>query len=258
MSQYTTGSMPASIPIPHIDTSTSIMPLSDPIDHQISSADNVYDRLIAQNAEQYVRSPKSPLGVSHPTIFRKGTLIEIPDIDPQGVVAGQSRRRASNTTRTPLPERFVAIAIKDCDQTESIIHWSIRKILIPDRDKVVLIHVRPAVNGLIGDLTAVNSSKEAVEREKSHDLLRRYASLIKAEGYRIKGVSIRGVDIRGELVRKLVELKCDVLVIGSHASKSMKERFIGSKVNYLVENSPCPVIVIGRNNRVSQQAPPGH
>ncbi|ORX74192.1 hypothetical protein DL89DRAFT_202430, partial [Linderina pennispora] len=139
--------------------------------------------------------------------------------------------------------RFVAIAIKDSPQTIDIIEWAIRQALVPGRDKVVLINVRPAVNGLIGDLVSSNSDKEVAEREKSHELLKKYASIIKAEGYPIKGVSIRSVDIRGELVRKLMELKCDVLIMGRNASKSMKGRFIGCKVNYLIENSPCPVTV---------------
>ncbi|KAJ2907900.1 hypothetical protein GGI21_003426, partial [Coemansia aciculifera] len=73
------------------------------------------------------------------------------------------------------------------------------------------------------------------------------------------GISIRGVDIRGELVRKLVELRCDILVIGNHSSKSIVERLIGCKVAYLTTNSPCPVLVVNeasalRNSREGESA----
>ncbi|KAJ1939817.1 hypothetical protein EC988_007210, partial [Linderina pennispora] len=136
MSEHTTGSIPPSIPIPYVDTSNGIMPFSDPSERQTSNIDNIFDRLVAQNAEQAAHGPMSPTGISHPSIFRKGTLIEIPDVEPRGMPSGKSRRRDSDSTKTPLPERFVAIAIKDCEQTDCIISWSIQKILVPNRDKV--------------------------------------------------------------------------------------------------------------------------
>ncbi|KAJ1955833.1 hypothetical protein GGI12_005466, partial [Dipsacomyces acuminosporus] len=128
-----------------------------------------------------------------------------------------------------------------------VVGWALEKELVPERDSVVLLHVRQAANGMIGDLTASNGSKEDGERQRSHQLLKRHGGVLKRRGYQIKGVSIRGVDVRGELVHKLAELRCDLLIIGNHASKTIKERIIGCKVQYLTANSPCPVLVVRRN-----------
>ncbi|KAJ2744208.1 hypothetical protein GGI20_003169 [Coemansia sp. BCRC 34301] len=196
------------------------------------------------------------MGTSHPAIVRKGTVIEVPD-NPQHV---SHRRGESRLPGAGLKPRLVAIGIKDDEQAKYVVLWSLQNELVLGRDRVVLLHVRQAANGIVGDLTATNSSKEDVERERSHGLLRRHASVIKQEGFAVKGVSIRGVDIRGEMVRKLVELKCDILVIGNHSSKSIVERLIGCKVTYLTANSPCPVLVVSkassqRNDQDAESVP---
>ncbi|KAJ1719881.1 hypothetical protein LPJ53_005425 [Coemansia erecta] len=206
------------------------------------AASNIFDHLVTQSIEKdQGATPTSPLGISHPQIFRKGTLIEIPDAPPKG---SRSRRSRKGQLSTPK-QRLVAICIKDDAQAEQVIEWALQNELVPKRDNVVLIHVRQAANGIIGDLISTNNAKEIAERDRSHGLLRRNAIPVKQEGFNIKGVSIRGVDVRGELVRKLIELKCDLFIIGNHASKSMRERLMGCKVGYLTENAPCPVLVVG-------------
>ncbi|KAJ2000704.1 hypothetical protein GGI04_000868 [Coemansia thaxteri] len=228
--------------------SSSTEPLSPRLQRAASdAAANMFDELVAKSVEKDSSVPATALaGVSHPSIFRKGTLIEIPD-SPQRA----QQRRKDKDHRAPvsaLKPRLVAICIKDDVQAKYVIDWVAQNELVIGRDRIVLLHVRQAINGIIGDLTLTNSAKEDAEREKSHGLLRRHAGVLKQEGFDIKGVSIRGVDIRGELVRKLVELKCDLLVIGNSSSKSIKDRLIGCKVSYLTSNSPCPVLVIGSDN----------
>ncbi|KAJ2629512.1 hypothetical protein IW137_005165, partial [Coemansia sp. RSA 1287] len=165
----------------------------------------------------------------------------IPDIPSQNA----PRRGRRKSQLSELKPRLVAICIKADAQAEYIIDWVLQNELVPGRDRVVLVNVRQAANGIIGDLTVSNASKDNAERARSHDLLRKHAVPIKQEGFQIKGVSIRGVDVRGELVRKLIELKCDLAITGAHTTKSMRERLTGCKITYLVENSPCPVLVVG-------------
>ncbi|KAI7827826.1 hypothetical protein BX661DRAFT_182558, partial [Kickxella alabastrina] len=203
-----------------------------------TAVSNIFDPVVAQNIEREpVSAPAvSSSGISHPHIFRKGTLIEIPDVLPKPLQSRPSRRGKT----AALKQRLVAICIKNDDQAKYVIEWVLETELIPRRDNVVLIHVRQAANGIVGDLILTNNAKEVAERDRTG-------------GYNIKGVSIRGVDIRGELVRKLVELKCDLAIIGNHTAKSMRERIIGCKVEYLTENSPCPVLVVGsRMQRVAK------
>ncbi|KAJ1647739.1 hypothetical protein LPJ64_000917 [Coemansia asiatica] len=207
---------------------------------------NIFDQLIAQSidkAQTHGTSPASAsaAGISHPQIFRKGTLIEIPDESPSASQDHRARRKRPPERK----QRLVAICIKDDAQAQRVVDWALQSELVPKRDTVALIHVRQAANGIIGDLISTNNAKEIAERDRSHGLLRRHAIPIKQDGFDIKGISIRGVDVRGELVRKLIEIKCDLLIVGNHASKSMRDRFLGSKVGYLTENAPCPVLVVG-------------
>ncbi|KAJ2491827.1 hypothetical protein IWW37_002026 [Coemansia sp. RSA 2050] len=192
--------------------------------------------------------------VSHPAIFRKGTLIDIPD-NPQH---SSHRRRGSRLPGATLKPRLVAISIKNDSQAKPIIDWALQNELVLGRDRIVLLHVRQAANSMIGDLTSTNRAKEVAEREKSHELLRRHAGVIKHEGFGIKGVSIRGVDVRGEMVRKLVELKCDLVIVGNHSAKSVKERLIGRKTPYWTANAPCPVLVVNSSSllRYNQETAP--
>ncbi|KAJ2810339.1 hypothetical protein GGI24_007037 [Coemansia furcata] len=225
-----------------------------PANHSTGDTD-IYDEFVARSTSMEVGVPAAAqTGVSHPAIFRKGTLIEIPD-NPQ---RPSHRRRESRLPGAMLKPRLVAIGIKDDAQAKHVIDWALQNELVLGRDRVILLHVRQAANGIIGDLTSTNMAKEEAEREKSHALLRRHAGVIKHEGYNIKGVSIRGVDIRGEMVRKLVELKCDLVVIGNHLSKTIKERLIGCKVAYWTANSPCPVLVVARSGtqRNNQETEP--
>ncbi|KAJ2504589.1 hypothetical protein GGI11_007312, partial [Coemansia sp. RSA 2049] len=105
---------------------------------------------------------------SHPSIFRKGTLIEIPD------VALKSSRRSSGRRNqvVELKPRLVAVCIREDAHAKCIVDWLLQKELVLERDRVVLIHVRLAANGIIGDLTSTNGAKEDAERAKSHELLR--------------------------------------------------------------------------------------
>ncbi|KAJ2684810.1 hypothetical protein IWW39_004676 [Coemansia spiralis] len=223
-----------------------------PIDRSEGGTDE-YDEFIARSASMEAAvAPQAD--VSHPAIFRKGTLIDIPD-NPQ---RSSHRRRESRLPGATLKPRLVAIGIKDDSQAKPIIDWALQNELVLGRDRIVLLHVRQAANGMISDLTSMNRAKEVTEREKSHELLRRHAGVIKHEGFGIKGVSIRGVDVRGEMVRKLVELKCDLVIVGSRSTKSIKERFIGCKAPYWTANAPCPVLVVNSSSllRYSQESAP--
>ncbi|KAJ2799708.1 hypothetical protein H4R20_004329 [Coemansia guatemalensis] len=206
------------------------------------AAANIFDELVALNVDKDAQSATSPVGASHPPIFRKGTLIEILEAGP---TRSQRQKPRQVEAAARQKQRLVAVCIKDDAQAEYVSSWVLQNELMLGRDNVVLVNVRAAANSIIGDLTLSNSAKDDAERTQSHALLRKHAAPIKQEGFPIKGVSIRGVDIRGELVRKLIELKCDLVVVGNGQKKSVRERLTGCKASYLLEYSPCPVLVVG-------------
>ncbi|KAJ2855619.1 hypothetical protein GGI22_004072 [Coemansia erecta] len=224
----------------------------DQADYAVEKTGGVtFDDLVAQSMDGSGGSAVAA-ETSHPPIFRKGTLIEIPEVSPNI----PRRRKSRHGQRAELKTRLVAVCIKDDAHSKRTIDWLLQKELVPERDRIVLIHVRIAANGMIGDLTSKNGAKEDAERTRSHGLLRKHATLIKQEGFAIKGVSIRGVDVRGELVRKLFELKCDLAVVGCPSSKSLRERFTGHKADYLAANSPCPILVVRDNMKIDTNPEP--
>ncbi|KAJ2559390.1 hypothetical protein EV175_000363 [Coemansia sp. RSA 1933] len=218
---------------------------------EMAGSSVTFDDLIAKSLDES-SGDAVVAGASHPPIFRKGTIIEIPEVSPDAL----RRRKSRHGQRAELKPRLVAVCIKDDVHSKNIIDWLLRKELVPERDRVVLIHVRIAANGMIGDLVSTNGAKEDAQRTQSHELLRKYAAAIKQEGFAIKGVSIRGVDVRGELIRKLFELKCDLAVIGCPSSKSIRERFTGHKADYLAANSPCPILVFRDSMKINVDPAP--
>ncbi|KAJ1726579.1 hypothetical protein LPJ61_005091 [Coemansia biformis] len=181
-------------------------------------------------------------GTGHPAIFRQGTVVEIPEGLPSSPRAGREHRGRA----VARPQRLVAICIKDGAQAEFLTYWALQNELVLGRDHVVLINVRVAATGMLGDLINTNNDKDDAERARSHALLRQHAAPLKHEGFAIKGVSIKGADVRGELVCKLIELKCDLAIIGgSSKPKSIRDRLGGSKALRIMENSPCPVLFVG-------------
>ncbi|KAJ2127586.1 hypothetical protein GGF48_003215, partial [Coemansia sp. RSA 921] len=99
-------------------------------------ASNIFDRLVALNMDKDAQSPTLPITTSHPSIFRTGTLIEIPDIPSQNA----PRRGRRKSQLSELKPRLVAICIKADAQAEYIIDWVLQNELVPGRDRVVLVN----------------------------------------------------------------------------------------------------------------------
>ncbi|KAJ2759665.1 hypothetical protein IWQ57_006496 [Coemansia nantahalensis] len=179
---------------------------------------------------------------THPLIFRHGTEVEIPE-EP----IKSARLRELRQGRVPAHKRrLVAICIVDDEQAESLTSWALQNELVLGRDSVLLLHVRQSASGMLGDLIGTNGTAESADRTWSHALLRKHAIPLKREGFAIKGVSIKGADIRGELVCKLVEFGCDLVVVGGghHKRRSILDRLRRRKSVHLLDKAPCPVLFV--------------
>lgn len=83
---------------------------------------------------------------------------------------------------------------------------------------------------------------EEGNKKVSHELLIEAARKVKANNLHVRAIALRG-DAREELVYKILELKADVVVIGSRGLGSFKRAFLGSVSDYLLHHLEVPVIV---------------
>ncbi|KAJ1878070.1 hypothetical protein LPJ57_003619, partial [Coemansia sp. RSA 486] len=84
-------------------------------DSATKAASNIFDQLIAQSIEKN-SSATTAGGTSHPQIFRKGTLIDIPDESPSALQDRRTRRKQDVQRK----QRLVAICIKDDAQAQPV------------------------------------------------------------------------------------------------------------------------------------------
>ncbi|KAI8091414.1 uncharacterized protein B0P05DRAFT_527430 [Gilbertella persicaria] len=84
------------------------------------------------------------------------------------------------------------------------------------------------------------------KKQKSHKLLKHYADRIKAKQVAVRAIALAG-EPKQEIVRKVKELKADVLLIGSRQLGAVKRTLLGSVSDYCAHNAHCTVVTIKAN-----------
>ncbi|KAJ3191409.1 hypothetical protein HK101_007808 [Irineochytrium annulatum] len=159
---------------------------------------------------------------------------------------------------TSQHSRLIAIALDASPASDHAFSWAASK-LISATDTVILLHVRPPVDGptvLLSDLYAPTatdppSAIDDAYRAESHDLLKEYAGRLTAlmggaenVGERVRGVAMRGKDVGAEIAGKVGELGCDMVVVGSKSKGALARAVGGSLSEYLSRRVECPVVVV--------------
>ncbi|CAG8603098.1 1690_t:CDS:2, partial [Diversispora eburnea] len=123
--------------------------------------------------------------------------------------------------------RIVVIAIDQSDYSRYAFDWAVNNFLRRESDLVVLVNVRqipsepgPFAAGYL-NFSDVMTSLEDQNKLESHELLHEFAAKLKAEKFACKAIATRG-DARDEIVRKVSELKADVLILGYRGLGAIK------------------------------------
>ncbi|KAI8047724.1 uncharacterized protein B0P05DRAFT_565399 [Gilbertella persicaria] len=162
---------------------------------------------------------------------------ELPPLQKTDTLVHSHSHEDTNLTR-------VVLVCLDPESAETTFHWAIDNFVIPQKDLVVLVHVRqidipvaPYINstGYVDDVSAER-------REESHRLLRAYADKLSKSKIACKAISMVG-DPKSELLRKAKEIKADVVLMGARKMGAIKRTLLGSVSDYIVHNCPCTVIV---------------
>ena len=84
--------------------------------------------------------------------------------------------------------------------------------------------------------------KEGLER------LRRYSDEAAGEGVKVEFTQTPGDP--GQTISKLAQIwGADLIVMGSHGRKRLRELFLGSVSNYVMHHAPCSVLVVHPRER---------
>ncbi|ORX77515.1 adenine nucleotide alpha hydrolases-like protein [Basidiobolus meristosporus CBS 931.73] len=151
--------------------------------------------------------------------------------------------------RTQETNRVILIPVDESQNSRYAIEWSIENFLRPKSDIVVLTHVRPLyvssgtfATGYV-DMGSYATTIEDQYREGSHRLLKEYAHILKDKNILCKAIAMRG-DAREEILRKAVELKADMVIMGSRGLGTLKRALLGSVSDYCAHNLPMPLVIV--------------
>ncbi|ORY98493.1 hypothetical protein BCR43DRAFT_487628 [Syncephalastrum racemosum] len=140
-------------------------------------------------------------------------------------------------------DRVVMVSI-DENSAEYVYNWTLDNIVQPERDLVVLTHVRILELPMAPYVDSTGYLEEEAEerRQESHELLKAYASRLWHKRIACKAISMIG-EPKNEIVRKATEIKADMLIMGSRNMGTIKRTILGSVSTYCVHNAPCSVII---------------
>ncbi|KAI8367544.1 uncharacterized protein BYT42DRAFT_129898 [Radiomyces spectabilis] len=158
----------------------------------------------------------------------------------------QRRETLVNDSMTEHHHRLKRVVLICLDESsgKQAFHWALSNFVQPERDLVILVHVRlidipmaPYINAT-GYLDDVSEQR----REESHHLLREFADILVQRHIACKAISMTG-DPKTEIIRKVAETKTDVVIMGSRNLGALKRALLGSVSDYVVRHSQCTVII---------------
>lgn len=140
--------------------------------------------------------------------------------------------------------RVVVICLDEAT-SESVFQWSVHNFINPQLDMVILVNVRPSEHFTTpyGNQTDYLIKIAERHRDESHALLKKYGAqltakkvitgfpcfvtrFMKTELTNIMQIACKAISMHGdaqyEIVSKAIEVKADVVIVGSHGSGFLK------------------------------------
>ncbi|KAL1919397.1 uncharacterized protein VTP21DRAFT_2090 [Calcarisporiella thermophila] len=153
------------------------------------------------------------------------------------------------STEDKTVTRIVFIAVDHSPHSQYAFSWALENFVRPESDLVILANVRqnvmlPGPYG-IGTIqfSQFVTNLEEHQRLESHRLLKTLAEKLREKNIMCKAIAMRG-DPREEIVRKIKELKVDVLVMGCRQLGALKRTFLGSVSDFCAHHSHVPVLIV--------------
>ncbi|ORX62100.1 adenine nucleotide alpha hydrolases-like protein [Hesseltinella vesiculosa] len=145
-------------------------------------------------------------------------------------------------------DRVVVVAI-DPKSAEYVFEWAVKQFIRPEKDLVVLVHTRvmePSAVAPFVDNSGMVEESDDRKRQESVKLLREFAHKLREQSIACQAIAMIG-NPQDEILRKISEVKADVLLMGSRKLGKVKRVLLGSVSTYCVQNCPCSVIIARPN-----------
>ncbi|KAL1925520.1 uncharacterized protein VTP21DRAFT_403 [Calcarisporiella thermophila] len=149
----------------------------------------------------------------------------------------------------PHDRRRVLMCLDSSDFAKEAFEWSIKNLLRPGSDHVVLAtSVERSGTPIRADFrdhavgNGLRRRMSEVEQEKGTEMLRPLAERLVEFGVTAQVWVLKG-DPKEKLVELSKKLNIDMVIVGSRGRGLLKSQLLGSVSSYLVHHCECPVIV---------------
>ncbi len=132
------------------------------------------------------------------------------------------------------PFRKIALALDYGKNDKKILQYAMQ---LGTGANLVLIHVVESVSAKI-----MGSDADDYETRKDQDHLDEYVTILESKGYSAEGV-LGFKNRTDEIARIIKEHKCDLLIIGSHGHKTIKDLVFGETINTVRHLIDIPVFI---------------
>lgn len=169
-------------------------------------------------------------------------------------------------------KRRVAIAYDGSDDARKLFDWSVKNIIRPDNDHIILLSAvhrndKPSGGGLFGGKkdvkeptskdgelpmlsTTVTKVEEAMKETENHPQGQTARQRLEAMSASLRQLNISSEehilwgDAKTLLPRYTQAHKVDLLIVGSRGLGAVKSVFLGSVSDTCLKECPCPVLVV--------------
>jgi nucleotide-binding universal stress UspA family protein len=113
-------------------------------------------------------------------------------------------------------------------------------LILDDDGELILLAIVP----LPSDRNLLDNKTYEVIKLRAHTLINDVIHDLGAHSFTINGLVKEGEDIAAVIIDVANELRCDLIVLGSHGSSTLGKYPIGSVANKVVQYAAKPVMVV--------------
>jgi Kef-type K+ transport system membrane component KefB/nucleotide-binding universal stress UspA family protein len=212
---------------PNVGLTRKIVEDREPIRPILAEAAKDYQLMILGATE----GPKRPEALFHPIVDQMVRLAPCATI----VVRG-----GNDTARQWPPRRLL---VPTTGSSASRHAAEIAFLLATEQDEeVVVLSVAQELGGL--PRYGAESAQHLREKIARHQIVGELLEYGRAQGARTRGMVETGADVETIILETALQAEVDLIILGTDVRPGSNRLFLGPRVERILQNAPCPVIVV--------------